>query len=218
MGVVDDLDDGGGGVEVEPEALLHHRPGHQLAHQAGFEAGVGEVEHGGGEADQRVDRRRRAVGDAEPQVGQAVVVVAVGGEGGLEQRGEGGEVGGHDDDVARFERRVGGEDVEDGVAGDLDLAAGAVGDVDLDRAVRAGDRRRAARSVARRSARLGAMPRCCASVEGQQSICGWTGGPSRLGGAEPAARRTSGRGPLRRLVARMSCWSWARVVGSGSEA
>ena len=61
----------------------------------------------------------------------------------FEQRGEGGEVGRHDDDVARFERRVGGEDVKDRVAGDLDLAAGAVGDVDLDATVGGSGRRRA---------------------------------------------------------------------------
>ena len=61
-----------------------------------------EVEHGGGEADQRVDGGRGPIGDTEAKVGQAVGV-AVGGEGGFEQRGEGGQVGGHDDDVAGLE-------------------------------------------------------------------------------------------------------------------
>jgi hypothetical protein len=56
-------------------------------------------------------------------------------EGGFDQRGEGFDVGAHDHDVPGFERGVVGEGMEDGVAGDLDLAAGAVTGMDLDRTV-----------------------------------------------------------------------------------
>ncbi len=110
VAVVDDAGDGRCGVEIEPEAPLHHRAGDQLPDGAGLHAGVGELEHGGGEPHQRVDRRRGTVGDTEPQVGHAIGVVAVAcGEGRFEQWGERAEVGGHDDDVPRLERRVVGE-------------------------------------------------------------------------------------------------------------
>ncbi len=58
-----------------------------------------------------------------------------GGEGRFDQRGEGGEVRAHDDHVASLERGVGGEEVEDGVTEDLDLATGPVAHVHLDGAV-----------------------------------------------------------------------------------
>ena len=110
VAVVDDAGDGRRRVEVEPEALLHHRAGDQLPDGAGLHAGVGELEHGGGEPHQRVDRRRGAVGDTKPQIGHAIGVGVVAcGEGRFEQRGERAEVGGHDDDVPRLERRVIGE-------------------------------------------------------------------------------------------------------------
>ena len=48
----------------------------------------------------------------------------------MDQRGEGLDVGAHDDDVAGFERRVGGQEVEDGVAHHLHLPAPPVTGVD----------------------------------------------------------------------------------------
>ncbi len=60
----------------------------------------------------------------------------VGGEGRLQQRGEGGQVGGHHHHVPGLEMGMVGEDVEQGVAQNLRLAPGAVADVDLDRPVR----------------------------------------------------------------------------------
>ena len=49
----------------------------------------------------------------------------------MDQRREDLDVGAHDDDVARLERRVVGEQVEDRVAHDLDLAGAAVAGVHL---------------------------------------------------------------------------------------
>ena len=135
VAVVDDLGDRCGGVEVETEALLHYGAGDQFPDAFRFETGVGQVEHGRGKADQRVDGRRRAVGNAETEIGQ---VIAVGGERRFEQRGKGRQVRGHDGDVPRLQRRVCLECVEDGVTGDLNLATGTVGDVDLDGAVSVG--------------------------------------------------------------------------------
>ena len=53
----------------------------------------------------------------------------------MDQRRERLDVGAHDDDVARLQRRIVGQRVQDRVAQHLDLAAAAVAGVDLDAAV-----------------------------------------------------------------------------------
>ena len=79
---------------------------------------------------------QRAVGEPDPQVGQPTVAVGCprasgGAERGVDERGEGLDVRAHHDDVARLERRVVGEEVEDRVAQHLDLAGPAVARVHL---------------------------------------------------------------------------------------
>ncbi len=62
-----------------------------------------------------------------------------GAESGLDQRGEGFDVRAHDDHVARLQRRVVCEQVQDLVAEDFDLAGAAVARVDPDALVHRGE-------------------------------------------------------------------------------
>ncbi len=99
------------------------------------------------DAEHRVRLAQRAVGEPDAQVRRAVllrqrvelVVLVVGdlprAEGRLDQRRERLDVRAHDDDVSWLERGVVGEQVQDRVADDLDLAGAAVAGVDLDAAV-----------------------------------------------------------------------------------
>ena len=80
------------------------------------EPGRGQANNGSGHSDQRVGSGRCPVGDAHTQIGDAPFCAVRCGEGCLDEWCVRLEVGGHGDDVARFERRVTGEDVEDGVA------------------------------------------------------------------------------------------------------
>ena len=135
VSVIDDFGDDPGGVEIEAEALLHHGSGDQFPDPVGFEPGIGQVEHGA--------RRTGPAGSSRPAIGrpcpgQIGQVVAVGGDGGFEQRREGRQIRSHDGDVPRLERRIVLEGVEDGITGDFDLATGTVSDVDLHRVVGGG--------------------------------------------------------------------------------
>ena len=95
--------------------------------------------------EQRVGLAQRPIGEADPEVGQATVSV-IGGpddvplaERRLDERGEGLDVRTHHDDVARFERRIVGEEVEDRVAHHLDLSRPSVARVDLHAVVGGGE-------------------------------------------------------------------------------
>ncbi len=82
-------------------------------------------------------RRDRSARRTRRSTGAVAVVVGVGAgaERGVDEGGEGLDVGAHDDDVAGFEGGVVEEEVEDGVAQHLHLAGPAVAGVDLDAAV-----------------------------------------------------------------------------------
>ena len=133
-------------VVVEPEAPAHGLAVGQVEHLRGGQALAGEVDQAVDHAEDRVRLAQRAVCQLHAQVGRAElgwegidVVVLVrhlaGAERRLDQRREGLDVRAHDDHVARLERRVVGEQVEDRVAQHLDLAGAAVAGVDLDAAV-----------------------------------------------------------------------------------
>ena len=129
-------------VEAAPDRLAvdeveHLRRGDPLARQ---------LDEPGDDAEHRVRLAQRAVGEPHTQVGRADVVgqrvrlVLVGrhfarAERRLDERGERLDVRAHDDDVARLERRVVLEQVEDRVAQDLDLPRAPVARVDLDAAI-----------------------------------------------------------------------------------
>ena len=82
--------------------------------------------------------RRSATSAASSRRRLVVLERSPGAERGLDQRREGLDVRAHHDHVARLERRVLGEQVQDRVADDLDLAGAAVAGVDLEAAVVAG--------------------------------------------------------------------------------
>ena len=65
----------------------------------------------------------------------SLVDAAASAEGGVDQRGEGLDVGTHDDDVASLERRVLDQQMEDRVADHLDLPRPPVAGVDLETAI-----------------------------------------------------------------------------------
>ncbi len=102
---------------------------------------VGEVEQPLEDAEDRVGLHQRAIGEADLQL--LVRVPAVGGAGDttesercLDQRGEALDVRTHDDDVARLERGVVGEQAEHDLAQHLDLPRGPVARVHLQRTIR----------------------------------------------------------------------------------
>ena len=185
---------------------------------------VGELEQPRDDAEHRVGLAQRAVGEPDAQVGRADAGGQrssssssddlAGAERRLDQRRERLDVRAHHDHVARLERRVLGEQVQDRVAQDLDLAGAAVAGVDLDAAVAgssAGARRRAGSGARRRrSARTSAWRR--ASSVPAPCATGWwwsTCSPApehelqlarvlAPGGEQPVARRASRSGPSAR--------------------
>ena len=80
-------------------------------------------------------------------LGLLLLPVGAGAERRLDQRREGLDVGAHDDDIAGFESRIVEQQVEDGVAQDLDLAGPAVTGVDLHAAVLRGERSGVRRNI-----------------------------------------------------------------------
>ena len=122
----------------------------------------------GDDAEHRVGLAQRAVGEADAQVGRAqlvrerlelVVLVdhLAGAERGLDERRERLDVRAHHDHVARLQRVVLLEQVEDRVAQDLDLARAAVAGVDLDAAVARIERRPGVGAARERDAGRGAV-------------------------------------------------------------
>ena len=131
---------------VEPEPAPDGIPVGEVEHLRGCEALVADLEQARHEAEQRVRLPQRTVGEPDTKVGRAQLVRKVvelvvvradlaGPERGLDERRERLDVGAHHDHVARLERRVLGEQVQDGVPEHLDLAGAAVARVDLDAAV-----------------------------------------------------------------------------------
>ena len=130
---------------LEAEAPAHGLAVGEVEHLRGGQAARREVEQLRDDAEHRVGLAQRAVGEAHAQVGRAqlggqrldLVVLddLAGGEGGLDQRRERLDVRAHHDHVARLQRVVLLQQVEDRVAQDLDLARAAVAGVDLDAAV-----------------------------------------------------------------------------------
>ena len=119
-------------VVVEAEPPAHRLPAGEVEQLRGGDAGVDQLEQLGDGREDRVGLAQRAVGEPDPQVGQAAgsamrrSSTLDGAERGLDQRGERLDVRAHHDHVARLERRVVGEEVEDRVAEHLDLAGPAV--------------------------------------------------------------------------------------------
>ena len=136
-------------VVVEPEAPAHGLASGQVEQLRRGRPLVGERQQLTDHAEHRVGLAERPVGEPDAQVGHGLAVVAgedagvvlvlvvaaSGTERGLDQRRERLDVGTHDDHVARLERRVVLEQVQDRVAQYLDLARPAVAGVDLDAAV-----------------------------------------------------------------------------------
>jgi hypothetical protein len=123
---------------VEPEAAADRLAVGEVEHLGRGEALVGQLDEACDDAEDRVRLPQRAVGQADAQVGELArpLLLADRTERGLQQGGERLDVGAHHDDVARLERRVLGQQVQDRVAQDLDLARAAVAGVDLDAVVR----------------------------------------------------------------------------------
>ena len=95
---------------------------------------------------------RPAAGAAGPARAASSSGQIAGAEGGLDQRGEGLDVRAHHDHVARLERLVVGERVQDRVAHHLDLARPAVAGVDLEAAVVGRQQRAGVRAAGQRRA------------------------------------------------------------------
>ena len=207
-------------VVVEPEAPAHRLAVGEIEHLRGGQALVGELEQARDEAEHRVGLSQRAVGEADAQVGRAQLLRQVlelvvlgrdlaGAERRADQRRERLDVRAHDDHVARLERRVLGELVQDRVAQHLDLAGAAVAGVDLDAAVAAELEPLVGLTGERRAGRwaVGAH----VGLDAREQRAG-RGGRSRGGGRRPRAgrRRAAARarpGPRRRAAG----WPAARA-------
>ena len=133
-------------VVVEVEAAPDRLAVGEVEHLRRRDPLARELDEPGDDAEHRVRLAQRAVGEPHAQVGRADVVgqrvglVLVGrhlarAERRLDERRERLDVRAHDDHVARLERRVVLEQVQDRVAEDLDLARAPVAGVDLDAAI-----------------------------------------------------------------------------------
>ena len=132
-------------VVVETEATAHRCTSGQVEHLRGGHAAARELEQLREDAQHRVRLSERTVGQTHAQVGAPrlgrnrfvrIVSTHAGAERGMDQRREVLDVGTHDQDVARLQGRVVGEQVQDRVAQDLDLAGPAVAGVHLHTAIR----------------------------------------------------------------------------------
>ena len=124
-------------VVGEPEAGAHRRGLGEVEHLAGRGPAAGEGEQLRRDAEQRVGLDERSVGEAHPQLvrGMHALDHVAEAEAGDDQRRVGLDVRAHDEDVAGLERLVVGEQAEQNLAEDVDLAGGAVAAVHLHRAV-----------------------------------------------------------------------------------
>jgi hypothetical protein len=129
-------------VVVEPEAPADRLTVGQIEDLRGRDARVRELEQPRHDAEHRVRLAQGPVRQAQAQVGTVSHVDVIGtvvrqllehltrAERRVDQRRVGLDVGAHDDDVSRLERRVVGQGVQERVAQDLDLAGAAVAGVD----------------------------------------------------------------------------------------
>jgi hypothetical protein len=140
-------------VAVEPEPAPDRLPAGQVEHLGGGDPGRGQGEQLRHHPQHRVGLAQRPVGEPDPQVdpgraragaacavrrrGTGSVGVVAGSvesfggtERGVDQRGERLDVGTHHDDVAGFQRGIGGQEVEDGIPHDFHLPAPAMAGVD----------------------------------------------------------------------------------------
>ena len=127
-------------VVVEAEAAADGLAAGEVEHLRGGEALAGELEQAGDDPEHGVGLAQRPIGEPDAQVR-----LVAGPERGLDERRERLDVRAHDDHVARLERRVLGELVQDRGAKHFDLTGSTVARVDLDAAI---DRRRVRRLVA----------------------------------------------------------------------
>ncbi len=131
-------------VVVESKAPPDRLAVGEIEQLGGGDPIVGELEQQRDDAEHGVRLTQAPIGEAHPEVGQApalggritvlVVLVAAsaGSERGLDERRDRLDVRAHDDHVARLERRVTLEQVEDRVTDHLDLTRTAVAGVDLE--------------------------------------------------------------------------------------
>ena len=118
-------------VVVEAEAASHRLPVGQVEQLRGGHPAGGEVEQFADDREHRVGLAQRAVGEADAQIGCAGVALDDA-ERRLDQRCERLDVRAHHDHVARLERGIALQLVQDRVAQDLDLSRPAVAGVDAD--------------------------------------------------------------------------------------
>ena len=132
-------------VVVEPEPAPDRLAAGEIEHLGGRQPGGGQVEQlgrprrgpgwSGAASGRPAGPAGRGVGPRPGRRRLVVVVDVAGAEGGVDERRERLDVGAHHDDVAGLEAGVLGEQVQDGVAEDLDLTGPAVAGVDLKAAV-----------------------------------------------------------------------------------
>ncbi len=132
-------------VVVEVEPAPDRLPAGQVEHLGGGHPGRSQGQELGHDPEDRIGLAQRPVGQPDPEIdpgragdgGRVDGISATGAvepfggaERGVDQRGERLDVGAHHDDVAGLEGRVGGQEVEDGVAHHLHLPAPPVTGVD----------------------------------------------------------------------------------------
>ena len=124
-------------VVGEPEARPHRRRLREVEHLAGGRPTTREREQLRCHAEQRVGLHERAVREAHPKLvrGMNALDHVAEAEAGDDQRRVGLDVRAHDEDVAGLERLVVGEQAEQNLAQDVDLAGGTVAAVHLHRPV-----------------------------------------------------------------------------------
>ncbi len=129
-------------VVAEAETAAHRVPSREVQHLGRRDPGRGQLEHLGEDAHHGVGLAQRAVGqpDLERPLGVGrLALQTASAEGRLDQRREGLDVGAHHDDVAGLQRRIVLQQMEDGVAEYLDLAAAAVARMHTDAVVVTGE-------------------------------------------------------------------------------
>ena len=175
-------------VAVEAEAAADRARGEQVEHLGRREPGVGELQQAPGDVEQRVHLPQRTVGepDRQPVAGVAGSTLGIEPERRRHQRSEGLDVRAGDEDVARLQRRVGGEQAEHDLAEHLDLAVRAVAGVHRRPTGRPGRARGRPRAPGRRARRVAGA---AAASPAASSAPGWcVSTPGR-----PASRSCSSR-------------------------
>ena len=185
-------------VGVEAEPAPDRRPAASRSSTSRRrQPGVGQLEQRADDVEQRVDLPQRPVGepDGEPVAGvRPPSIPGVEPEDGRHERGERLDVRAADEDVARLERRVVGEQAEHDLAQHLDLPVRAVAGVHRAPTGRRGPGRGRPRARGRRAGRA-AGGRAAWTAAGR----GRRGGGRRRRAASPAAAAARGRrGPARR--------------------